>query len=334
MTSCAPSVHDKRLTCYSKSDLETIAKEYNKKYPKNRIIISGKGKGQLWRELRKKLSSQCEQEWCWIDQNFMSRTKAKQIAKEAFRPKMPETWKDDKYTWLATDDINSVMEQYEEEYPSFIFMGAVPIDCETLSFCQLYNFDVVKLYRNGIKKIGVVFNLDYHYQGGSHWVAVFIDLDKHCDVTYYDSYGKTAPQLIRNFMENIINDCQQIKSLRNKIKFNYNKKRHQYGYSECGIYSQNYLIQRLKGKSLKEATEKKIPDKLMNEMRKYLYRNISAPDNNNGNNNKNEKIVKATKTKTDGKTTKASKKSVKVAVVKDDKKEKPKNVLKKKDKKK
>ena len=278
MSSCAPGIRNKHITCYSKSSLETIAKEYNKKFPNNRIVISGKGKAELWRELRKKLSNQCNQEWCWIDQNFMSRTKAKQIAKEAFRPKMPDSWKKNKYAWLATDDINSVMEQYEEEYPNFIFMGAVPIDCQTLSFCQLYNFDVVKLYRNGIKRIGVIFNLDYHYQGGSHWVAVFIDLDKYCDVTYYDSYGKPPPKLISNFMENIINDCQQIKSLRNKVKTDYNKKRHQYGYSECGIYSQNYLIQRLKGKSLKEATEKKIPDKLMNEMRKYLYRNTTTQD--------------------------------------------------------
>ena len=202
-------------------------------------------------KLKKKMSKHCNQEWCWIDQNFMNKNKAKKIAKTAFRPKMPENWKNDKYAWLATDDINSVMEQYEAQYPDFIFLGAVPVDCHTLSFCQLYRFNLLKLYQNGIKRIGIIFNLDYHYQSGSHWVAVFVDLKDHFDITYYDSYGKISPKLITSFLNQIYQDCQKIPSLKNKVVVDYNKKRHQYGYSECGIYSQNYLIKRLHGKSLK-----------------------------------------------------------------------------------
>ena len=279
MSSCSPSVKNPRLTCYSKEDLETIAKEYNKYYSDEKINCRGKNKAQLWHEIKKKLSNQCNQEWCWIDQNFINRSKARKIAKSTFRPKMPENWKKNKYAWLATDDINNVMEQYENQYPDFIFLGAVPIDCQTLSFCQLYRFNLPKLYRNGIKRIGIVFNLDYHYQSGSHWVAVFIDLKDHCDITFYDSYGKKPYKLIDNFMNKVYQDCQKIPELKGKVTMDYNKKRHQYGYSECGIYSQHYLIQRLKGKSLKQATNKKIPDKVMNEMRKYLYRNTNSYTN-------------------------------------------------------
>ena len=58
-----------------------------------------------------------------------------------------------------------------------------------------------------------------------------------------------------------------------KIRININNKRHQYGGSECGVYSMNYIIERLKGKKHHNVTKRKIPDKLMNDMRKFLYRN-------------------------------------------------------------
>ena len=50
------------------------------------------------------------------------------------------------------------------------------------------------------------------------------------------------------------------------------KKSHQYGNTECGIYSMNFIIQMLKGKTLGQLNQKRIPDRVMNEMRKYLYR--------------------------------------------------------------
>ena len=241
MSVCAPGVKDKHSSCYSKENLVLMIKEYNKKHPKNKITIGKKTKPQLLKELRNKLSNKCNTEWCWIDQDFLNKNKAQKIAKETFRPKMPEHWKKNKYAWLATDDIEVVMDQYEDLYPDFIFLGAVPVDCPKLSFCQLYKLDVQKLYKNGIRKIGIVFNLDYHYQSGSHWVAVFVDLDKHKDITYYDSYGEKPPALIDNFMNDIYHKASNIRGLNNKLKIDYNKKRHQYGFSECGIYSQNYI---------------------------------------------------------------------------------------------
>ena len=36
----------------------------------------------------------------------------------------------------------------------------------------------------------------------------------------------------------------------------YNDKRHQFGHSECGIYSIHYLLQRLKGKTPYDFTKK------------------------------------------------------------------------------
>jgi hypothetical protein len=41
---------------------------------------------------------------------------------------MPRSWKKNKYEWLSSVDIESVMDQYEEKYPEFKFLGPTPID--------------------------------------------------------------------------------------------------------------------------------------------------------------------------------------------------------------
>jgi hypothetical protein len=54
--------------------------------------------------------------------------------------------------------------------------------------------------------------------------------------------------------------------------YEYNKKRHQYGGSECGMYSMNFLIESLKGKTLMDIEKKSITDRDVNLLRNYLYR--------------------------------------------------------------
>ena len=50
------------------------------------------------------------------------------LSESSFRPDMPNTWSSNPNTWLSTIDINKVMEQYEEAYPKFQYLGANPID--------------------------------------------------------------------------------------------------------------------------------------------------------------------------------------------------------------
>ena len=196
--------------------------------------------------------------------------KNKAVKKHTFRPKMPSSWKNNKYEWLSTDDINVVMKQYEKKYPDFRFMGTVPVDCyigSSLS-CELSNLDVNKVFKK-INKMGVVFNLDYSYQPGSHWVGLFVnDNKKH--IVYFDSVGTPPPPEIENMMKKIKNE---FKKKGKNFKIIISRKSHQYGNTECGIYSMNFIIQMLKGKTLGQLNQKRIPDKAMNEMRKYLYRN-------------------------------------------------------------
>jgi hypothetical protein len=268
---CSPKIKKKCKkckTCFDKSSLVKIAKAYNSQN-KKKIIIDNRSSTSIWNQLRSAMAKDCENEWCWIDQDFVKKLGNKKILKETFIPKMPAEWKKNKYTWLTTTDINAVMKQYEDVYNNFSFFGPVPVDCPNGIHCELSNIDPLKLHKGGLTKIGIIFNLDYHYQSGSHWVALVIDTSSNpYSIDYFDSYGEKPHNLITKFMSQIENKINK----GNKTIKIYNDKRHQHGHSECGVYSMNYILQRLKGRSPYELTKRIIKDSVMNEMRKYLYR--------------------------------------------------------------
>ncbi len=126
------------------------------------------------------------------------------------KPKMPEEWKKNRTEWLSNFDIDAVLEQYEN-IPDFKYLGAVPLDfdkdlgggyCVSQLTCDL---DLVKDYKKGIRKYGMVINLDTHDKGGSHWVSMFSNLKKG-GVYFMDSYGYRPEKEIQKFMEKIRTD--------------------------------------------------------------------------------------------------------------------------------
>ncbi len=87
------------------------------------------------------------------------------------------------------------MKQYEAEYPCFVFIGPSPIDYDTHEYkgvCvweELCKFNLYKHKNKGIRKIRIIFNLDPHTKGGSHWVCAFIHIPRQ-EIYYMDSYLK------------------------------------------------------------------------------------------------------------------------------------------------
>ena len=72
--SCAPTKKGKRsYTCLPRESLLKIVKDYNSKH-KDKIKMSKNNK-VLWKRIKEKLSKQCDTEWCWIDQDFVSKAK-------------------------------------------------------------------------------------------------------------------------------------------------------------------------------------------------------------------------------------------------------------------
>ena len=69
--------------------------------------------------------------------------------------------------------------------------------------------------------------------------------------------------LIHNFIKSLVD--------KHNMDVIYNDKRHQFGGSECGMFSMNFILERLHGKSMYDISKMSIPDKKMNYLRKLLY---------------------------------------------------------------
>ena len=280
--SCSPNLKKKSYTCYTLEDLKKIAKNYNKiEDTKNKIDLKKyKSKKSLHNAIIKANYDKCENnEFCWLKQNYMTINKDINNFLVKFRPAAPNSWKENPTKWLDTINLLNVMKQYDDKYKDFKFLGVYPIDfntklntnrCVSNTMCNLNIKDLVK---NKIYKLGNIFNLDKHYQSGSHWVSLFVNLNpnsKNKGCYYYDSAGVSAPFEVRNLVNKI---TQQYKELTNHdLKFHQNTTRHQLKNSECGIFSLYFMDQSLKNISFNKFLNKKnLNDNYMLELRKTFF---------------------------------------------------------------
>lgn len=217
------------------------------------------------------------EEHCLLDKAPLNDHVKKDLRNHYLRPKMPRAWDKDPDMWLDNYNIIHVMNQYVTAYPWFKFLGVFPIDfsapdpyrtngelqCLYKETCALKLKDE---YNNGIRGIGMIFNLDPHYKGGSHWVALYINLNniKKPVVGYFDSYGYETPPMIARLMRSL---TLQIKT----CKLGYNARRFQYGNSECGMFSIYFLICMIHGISFEDFCKDSVNDKYMLELRKILF---------------------------------------------------------------
>jgi hypothetical protein len=175
--------------------------------------------------------------------------------------------------WLDSNNIADVLNQYEDAYPDFEFMGPFPIDfaapdpynpdekkCLMTEICELR---VTKALQNGTKSVGIVYNLDPHFKSGSHWVANYIDIQGH-ECYYFDSYGMAPPMQVARFMKWLTTQDP-------KMKLFYNSRRLQFNNTECGVYSIYFIIRMLEGDKFLQITRRKPKDADMLDLRDWLF---------------------------------------------------------------
>jgi hypothetical protein len=277
---CAIGRDDSGGSCFTLEELHTIASEYNKNNSKNKIKLLPT-KEEMVDELKKKLT-ECSDQTCWPTLKFI---KNKEELQEAFKPNGPAG----QFDWLSTTEINEGMERYINVYPEFLFVGAVPIDIEDLDQFGVKNLNYDKLAKKGKTKIGIVYNLDEHYKSGSHWVSFFIDTANR-KIYYSDSAGKPPEQRVKRLVKKLseswyekdtgkkvilplnsyMNESGQ-NIVEQKYDIKYNKTQHQFGGSECGVYSMNFLIRCLRGDDFDDIHGNRVTDKEMNVCRKIYF---------------------------------------------------------------
>lgn len=265
---CSPRKKEMSFTCYTKDSLIKIKNIWNVRHPDNKIKSNKPRK--IWEKLHYVFRNTCENESCWLKHACIKEHVDPNIFKNTFAPNAPKEWRKKPTQWLNSLDILKVMKQYEETYSNFEFIGPSPIDYDThkaYGECvweELCEFDLSKKIK---KNIGIIFNLDPHYKGGSHWVTLFID-NKKREIYYFDSYGDKIPKQILKFANTVKN---QGKKMNLNYKIIINKTRHQYSNSECGMYSLYIIIQLLKNKSFNHLMKNKIKDRTMKQLRKKYF---------------------------------------------------------------
>lgn len=266
---CSPSIHKRySYTCFTTPELVDIAKSFNnyiikKKLCKNskciisnQIDIEHKSKKELWNSIYETMKPLCNSEVCWIDQPFLKSLDDTILLKKlrffTFKPKMTKT----RYTWLDTNDINFVLNQYTKIYPKFEFLGALPSD--------FYKFTTIKRdFLNATKYdiSALVFNTDDSSESGQHWLAFLID-HKNKSIEYFDSVGDLPNRNIKIWMKYIKKQLPDYTTIINRIQMQ--KKN-----TECGMFAINFIISRLKGKLFNEI---KFDDNEMNKTRDIIFR--------------------------------------------------------------
>lgn len=282
---CAPNRYDsKNKTCFSLEQLIEMAKAYNRHLSKNKLnpsenvnkklqsdlITIKPAKTYLFSELMKRFNDVCgSDEVCLTKQLFMIEVvdeMREEILFGTFRGEGPEKYNE----WLSTKDIDQIMKPYEKKYPEFIFFGAVPLNCNEVSFCSLYKLDFNDCIKRKKYVSGIIFNHDKYGEPGSHWVALYIDI-KDGKVYFCDSNGKPP-------IDNIIHIINSFtKYYNNKtgknVLYKYNTIPYQKDGSECGVYSCNFLIRILSGESFDVIVKNSLAFKEINSCRNVYFRN-------------------------------------------------------------
>lgn len=274
---CSPNNRDREnqlnFSCFDHNELIVIAEAFNKyiKTNKNNICkksrdnkvcitnkkinIDNKSEHELWKSLHRRFNKIAKNEYEWLDFDFINLIKDKSLKQNiqhfTFKPKSPKH----KYSWLNTQNIDEIMGQYQDLYKKdFKFLGAQPSDISSI-----FKFNWNKL-KTKTRYLGIVFNKDTHKQPGSHWIAIFFD-NKYKTVEYFDSLGELPNKYIKDFLKYFI-----------EYDFIYNKIEHQKANSNCGIYSINFILQRLSGRAFNDINSRIIKDKMMTDLRSILFR--------------------------------------------------------------
>jgi hypothetical protein len=267
-------------TCFTKDIVNKIKYHYNVNASKK---ITAKKSKTIIENIKK--NTKCNDEKCWM--KMLPQHLQDNIANYLYRPTYPKEWNKNKTEWLSNFDILAVINQYEESYPCFKFIGPTFIDFDNKLYdnkCvenELCDFHIDTYNKKKQNKIGIIFNLDKHNQSGSHWVSLFIDLEKDF-IFYFNSTGEETPPEINSLIKRVIAQSRE-----KGIKMNYkvNNLEHQLEDTECGVYSLFFIISMLTdtvggdvnqplmrvNDKINFFTKTRIPDKDMVNLRDKYY---------------------------------------------------------------
>lgn len=249
---------------FDPEEVERLRLVYNSDHP-GATIPKGTPEA-TWKRLQEKFHAQCRtgQSTC-ILANMMR------------KPKAPDSWSLNRYEWLSSDDIDSIQKQYVKLFDGYAFLGCIPIDfdlkddygkCLVSTVCSI---QVSKLLADGFDRIGIIFNTDPHDGPGEHWIAMFADIRpdrEYPQLTYFDSYAQKPEKEVQVLMNRWKQQLDASGRFSKPTKLQYNKTRHQFKDTECGMYCLYFHYCCLTETPMDE----RVPDDVVNSFRNLLFR--------------------------------------------------------------
>jgi hypothetical protein len=268
------------FSCYTFDDLKYLRTLWNNHHPPNSDqYISTTDPHKIHALLTKYNKPACggAPESCWLSQPFVKESVATQIRGFAFAPLAPKEWSRNPNEWLSSTEIEDVMRQYEKAYKCFRFLGPAPIDFDAhmpgggTVTPEIANLSIAKMQADGINKIGIIFNTDPHDKGGQHWISMFINIKRGL-IYFFDSVGTKASKEIMALVSRI---QQQGEHMNPPIHFKFDQNypvEHQYGNTECGIYSLFFIVHMVEDKITSHYLKTHVlKDKYMQRFRKIYF---------------------------------------------------------------
>lgn len=171
--------------------------------------------------------------------------------------------------WLSNFNVDDVLKQWTEVYPKFYHMTYQMIDFQTTN-SKLAQLDLVKI-SDEYDSLGVVFNTDKSTGLGQHWFAIYCDFKKSpYTLEYFNSSGGSILPEIEAWM---IETIKNFKAAGKEAKMvQVTDIVNQKDTHSCGVYSVYYIIKRLEGTPYTEYQDSPIPNELMWEWRKKIFR--------------------------------------------------------------
>jgi len=290
---CAPTKTFENGSCITLDGLKEISKVYNNNNQKKINITNNKY--ELVKQIENNTMDECNGQHKCIIKKYGRKVQNEKLREDLTKNTLrPDGSGAGKGKWLSTTHIDDVLEQYMHKYKHFMSLGAVPADFLDLKDLNIHNLDFNELIKEGKTHIGFVINLDEHWKSGSHWVGWFGDLDKG-KIYYFDSYGEPPSKRTKKFNNKVIKflyekkynkklninkvlkkDSKYTNKINSEFEIKYNTVRHQYGNSDCGVYSINFILRMLKGETFDDITQNITKDEDVSKCRGVYFDNVDS----------------------------------------------------------
>lgn len=190
---------------------------------------------------------------------------------------------------LNNENIDEVLRKLTKQHKDFYHMNFQMIDFAgektsqgnwkvekgmTINPTELGTINMAtNVIQKGYKTFGVVMNTDKRTNGGIHWFSLFCDFRTNpCTIEYFNSSGNKPMKQIQEWLiktEQEINESGVCKATVVVLSGLIHQKDSE---TECGLYSIYYIWNRLNKIPALNFQEKRIPDSMMIDFRKRVFK--------------------------------------------------------------